>query len=119
MISSVFGAALKQRRLFFDFLAEFHAHRPFKRVAVFIYFAGNERFDSGEVIRRQIGNVASAGIAAIAINGIYLDPQAVIPVRATRLRQPGAASDKNQQYQQNANSYRFKHVSLAHRNNPE
>jgi hypothetical protein len=69
---------------------EFDADGPRDIVGVTLGLAGNKCFNSLEVAYLQIIDKPGGFVAAIRIDRVDLDPQAVVPVRTPRLRQPGA-----------------------------
>ena len=73
-----------------DFVAQFHTHRPAQGAAEFPGFACDEILDCGEVIEFQTLDVIPSRRTAVSVDWIDLHPQAVVPVSAARLGQPGA-----------------------------
>ena len=90
----------KLRRLLGYWLAEFETHGARNIDCVLRRFARQERFDTVEVAELEVHDVLRGLRAVIGIDGVDLYPQAVIPVRASGLREPRAHGDEEQDEQQ-------------------
>jgi hypothetical protein len=93
-----------------DGFAEFDAHRASDPAAISLGFPLQKCLDSIEVGDIEPRNVRGGGRAAVRVDRVNLDPQAVVPVRAARLRQPRADGDEEQDEQQQRNADGFEHA---------
>ena len=59
------------------------AHGLLQRLAVALCLARDKVFDIGEVVHIETGNVLVNDAAAVGIDWVDLDPQAVVPVCAS------------------------------------
>ncbi len=94
------GFAAELGRLLLDCLPEFDSNRPRETAAVFAGLTRQERFDILKVTGHETLDVGCRLRAVVAVDRIDLDPEAVVPVRASCLGQPGADRDKEQYEQQ-------------------
>ena len=80
--------------LFANQASELDPDRALDAARVALCFLREERFDSLEMPDLEALDVLACLGAAIGIDRVDLDPQAVVPVSASRLRQPGADRDE-------------------------
>ena len=83
--------------------------RALETTAIAPDFPCQEFLDACKRVDAQPGNIVFARLAAVAVDRVDLHPQAVVPVRAAQLSQPGARGDHKQDEQQDRDADGFEH----------
>ena len=104
------AAVIDRRRLLGDRRTQFDADRPLDAAAIAPHFTGHEFLYARERVRAKSADVVLTGVTAVAIDRVDLHPEAVVPVRAPQLREPGARGDHEQDEKQDRDTYGFQHA---------